>query len=259
VSASHVQAPLMAKAQALPPLIVLWQSPVDEGYVAVGRLDFELLTGGTLDTTFNYLPGAANTAGFRALESFPELETTYVTAGLPPFFASRLMDRSRPDFPRYVADLDLIGEPEAWEELAVTGGERATDSFTVFPLPMLDEHRGLSLKFFVHGLRHLDVDEDVLARLEPGQLLELVRELDNPVDARAELVITLDGVKLGWLPRWLQGVATDIRLSDPTATLRLVKVNGPGRRASRRVLCRLDAVMPEDWTGFELDRSLAPY
>lgn len=245
--------------QVLPSLIVVWQSPIDDGYVAVGRLDFDHLPDGTPSTSFNYLPAARTAPAFQPLESFPDLDSTYVTLGLPPFFAGRLMDRSRPEFSRYVADLGLVGNPEAWEELAVTGGERATDSFSVFPLPMLDEERRLSLKFFVHGLGHLDVGEDVLGSLVAGQSLELRPEHNNPVDPHAQLVVTLNGVQLGWLPRWLQGVANEMRLNDPAAALTLVKVNGPDRRASRRVLCRLDAVMPQEWAGFGIDRSLEPY
>ena len=132
---------------------------------------------------FSYLPGAAADPDFFPLEEFPDLSRSYVSNGLPGFFANRVMSTHRASYPSYRSWLGLAadGADTPIEVLARTGGPRATDTFHVVDVPGITDGRFES-RFFVSGIRHVEGSAARLASLSRGSELGLRPEPDNRVN-----------------------------------------------------------------------------
>src|SRR3990167_8124861 len=145
-------------------LFLAWQSPTNRLWFPVGRLSSDKAKGGYM---FEYIHGALEAeklAGFRPLPQFPEFERQYVSDTLFPLFQNRVFNANRRDFTDYVRTLGLDpSHIDPMEILALTGGERQTDSFEVFPKLLKEVDNSFTCRFFLHGLRH--VSESAQARV----------------------------------------------------------------------------------------------
>ena len=92
----------------------------------VGELSFD---GETYE--FRYLTAAAAHPGFRPLLGFPDLYTTYTSPTLFPLFAQRVLSPTRSDYSAYMRSLWLDEGSTAWQQLAVSGGQRSSDTIMV--------------------------------------------------------------------------------------------------------------------------------
>lgn len=218
-------------------LLVVWQNPVTSRFIRVGELD-ELAD---RRMAFSYLPGAASDPDFFPLEEFPDLSRSYVSDGLPGFFANRVMSTHRASYPAYRAWLGLAGDgaDTPIEVLARTGGPRATDTFHVVDVPGITGGRFES-RFFVSGIRHVEGSAARLASLSRGSELGLRPEPDNPVNPHAVLVDVRGGAPVGWVPDWL---VDELRALDGQGhRLRcFVEQVNPDAPAHLRLLVRLES------------------
>jgi hypothetical protein len=103
---------------------------------------------------FGYTQGAlqaARAVGFRPLPAFPDFDRRYASSVLFPLFQNRVLNPARKDFPAYLASLNLPPASNPLEILAISGGERQTDSLEVFP--RIESHRNgaFRCRFFLHG------------------------------------------------------------------------------------------------------------
>lgn len=204
-----------AAASATCRLAVAWQHPRSRKISPVGLLELD----GTSDYTFRYVQNALDVPGFRPLVGFPSLTQAYRSSVLFPIFAQRVMDPRRPDYSRYVRQLGLDEDlATPWEQMARSGGRREGDLLQLFPEPQVQDDGQIVTRFLVHGIRHVahrpeaQVEvarrvtaaelEAALARLIPGQPLDLVRESENPENDQALLVVA-EGEPLGWVPDFL--------------------------------------------------------
>lgn len=205
-------------------LLVSRQDPKTRAFVRVGTLGFD-----GEEYTFTYVDGAT-----RALPGLP-LGRTHSSETLFPIFAERVMDPLRPERAETLVRLGLGAEAGPFEVLAVSGGSRTGDTYELTPLP----HSGaVSLPFLVHGVRYLTDDERVsIDRLQPGDQLSLRNEPGNPVNTRA-LLVTQDGVRLGYVPDPLLGYVHDIITAD--YELLVERVNPPDVGLHMRLLVRLN-------------------
>ena len=148
----------------------------------VGRLDADVQTG---DYRFRYTHGtkrAQKQAGYPLLMEYRDVERDYHSPELFPMFQNRVMSPSRPDFKSYLKSLDLDGDANPIEILAVNGGERVTDRYEVFPMPARQPDGSFLFRFFLHGWRYTsDAAQQRLGKLEPGEELRIALELNNPV------------------------------------------------------------------------------
>lgn len=205
-------------------LLVSRQDPTTRRFVRIGTLGFD----GAL-YTFTYEPGTA-----RPLPGLP-LGSTHQSATLFPIFAERVIDPHRPERTETLANLGLPSGAGPFEVLARSGGGRTGDTYELTPLP----HPGdVSLRFLVHGIRHLTPSERAaIDRLAPGARLSLRREPDNPVDARA-LLVTDDGARLGYVPGPLLEYVHEIMRAPYELTVE--RVNPAAVGMHMRLLVRLD-------------------
>ena len=146
---------------------------------------------------------------------------------------------SRPDFKDYLRALALSESANPVDMLAVSGGDRATDSYEVFPKPSKDADGKFACRFFLHGDRHInEAARKRLGCLQEGEELHTAVELNNPTHALAMQIQTMDYYMIGWAPRYL---APDLAaVTAPNALeVKVVQVNPMPAPSSQRVLIEL--------------------
>lgn len=196
-------------------LLVLWQRPDNRQIVPIGRFGFN-----GVEYTFSYTRTATELSSFRPLPGLGGLFDRYRSTTMPAVFSQRVMSDQRPDYGRYLRSLGLE-RATPWEQIVCSGGLRAGDTLQFMQMPVVSEGTATA-QFLVNGISHipdgpLRLDDrtvqvtrpqldGALAGLQKFQSVCLAREVDNPEDPHAVLV--MDGtVPLGWVPRVLsQGV-----------------------------------------------------
>ena len=177
---------------------------------------------------------------------FPDLSKAYRASNLFPAFRSRAMNRSRPDLPEYLGALGFHSRnPDVIEELAVSGGHSAKDSYETFPAIEPDRAGRFDARFIVHGLRHEDrISAGKVDSLKPGDRLRLLLESSAPYRSTVVKVATEDEYRLGWLPRYLADVFGRVnRWVVNDVAVRVAQVN-PEAPLSHRLLVALKGRLP---------------
>lgn len=203
-------------------------------------------------TDSEYVRQALTAPGFRPLLGFPKLDVEYVAERLFPFFAQRVMDTRRPDFRAFLIAIDLPPTATQLDVLARTAGGRMGDKIQVAREPLVQPTGATSYKFLVRGIRHSprphDETEAALASLTSSTSLQLLPEPSNPVNPRAMLVATKDGIAIGWVPDMLLDYVHTVATFS-TVDVRVARVNGPEVPAHLRLVVRLEGQAPP---GYEL-------
>lgn len=237
--------------KTLKTLFLAWQDPNSRSWFPIGRLTFD----GAI-YQFVYTQGvkeAQQKCGFQPLSSFPRLDDVYTSTQLFPVFSNRLMPRSRPDYSSFIQWLNIPQhEDDPIAMLSRSGGQRKTDTLTVFPCPELDEEGRYHIHFFSHGLRHLP--EGALERIncfEPGEKLLLAHEFQNPYVARALTLNTEDHHIVGYCPRYLLSEVFELlRKKSSLVDVRVERVNLPPTPLQFRLLCNMTAQWSKDFRPF---------
>jgi hypothetical protein len=226
-------------------LFLAWQAP-NRAWFPVGRLDADVAEH---RYHFGYTKGALqaeHAVGFQPLPAFPEFDRTYESSELFPLFQNRVLDPGRKDFAAYLTSLDLPpSSADPIEILAVSGGERQTDSLEVFP--RIESHRdgAFRCRFFLHGWRHMSAASKTRAMsLQPGEQLGVSLELTNKAEQTAILLTSSDYDFLGWTPRYLVKDLLKAISEKPSVTASVVRVNAADVPANRRVLVELTGTLP---------------
>lgn len=227
-------------------LFLAWQAP-NRAWFPVGRLDADVAGS---DFRFGYTRGAIQAkqqVGFEPLPSFPEFEQRYESSELFPLFQNRILGVGRKDFPSYLASLDLSPSTvDPIEILAVSGGERQTDSLEVFPRIEARADGAFLCRFFLHGWRHMPESAQKSAlSLQPGERLGISVEMTNPAEPLAIQVTTHDYVFVGWTPRYLVSDLLKAISSKPRVSARVVRVNAADVPTNRRILVELSGTLPQ--------------
>lgn len=228
-------------------LFLAWQAPSDRAWFPVGRLDADTEHS---HYSFRYTKGAGEavrTAGFHPIASFPALDSLYQSSELFPMFKNRVLGSHRRDFKSYLESLDLV-TPDPIEILAVSGGERQTDSFEMFPKIEKAADGSFRCRFFLHGLRHMSEQAQKRAEsLAPGELLGVSVELNNPKYGLAIQLTSLDYEFIGWAPRYIVSDLLKAINKTHDISARIVKINAGSAPLNRRVLVELQGVLPADY------------
>jgi len=190
-----------------------------------------------------YTKGARRIPGFSGLGRMNNLEQEYVSADIFPVLANRVLPKNRPEYEEYLGWLGLTPEEhDHLEELARTGGLRATDSIELIPCPEPNDAEQYEVHFFTRGLSHLDrSDIHRVSELRPGDQLYLMSDFQNEKDPKAILLRTRDPISIvGYAPMYY---AHDFaKLSTDGALVRVevdrVNVDAP---LQYRLLCRITA------------------
>jgi hypothetical protein len=231
-------------------LFLAWQAPTSCAWYPVGRLDADRQRS---EYQFEYTQGAVEAAkkdGFHPISAFPDLDRRYEASELFPLFQNRVLDPHRKGFAEYLQSLDLdASRSDPIEILAVSGGERSTDNFEVFP--KLEQQAGgqFVTRFFLHGLRHCaeSLRQRALA-LEPKEELRISIELNNPATGVAVQLSTMDYQFVGWSPRYLvNDLLKAASQSFRDLSARVIRNNDLGTPPNRRILVELTGVFPDGY------------
>ena len=222
-------------------LYLAWQdNDPSRAWFPVGQLDADIERP---LYRFRYIGGARRAqekAGFPLLVEFPSLEEDYQSSELFPLFRNRVMNRKRPDFGDYLNSLDLSGESDPIEILAVNGGRRVTDSYEVFPKIEKDNTGLFTCRFFLHGWRRINqAAQDRINLLKPGEELYLTLELTNPATGLALQIQTKDYHMIGWAPRYLVKDLSAEIAETPDYSARVVRVNPPTTSSMQSILIEM--------------------
>jgi hypothetical protein len=197
--------------------------------------------------SFGYVPDASQISDFRPLLEFPDFQRTYESEELFPFFAQRIMDSRRPDYPAYVAALALPQDATALDVLGRSGGRRKADKVQVAEIPRAELDGTTSFDFLVHGSRFSPVGEDVvsaaLIAAQLGDELTLLPEPENPVNPNALLVATAAQVPIGWVPDLLIPYVNSVRDAGRWQ-LTVLRVNGPEVAWQLRLVAHMSGRLP---------------
>lgn len=229
-------------------LFLAWQSPETRAWFPVGRLEADEYQS---QYVFHYTRGVdrAKLEGFHPMSSFPDFSKRYESSELFPLFKNRVLTSNRRGFEDYLRSLDLdTSSVDLLDILAITGGERQTDSLEVFPKLEKADDSTFRCRFFLHGLRycHETVRERILA-LQVGESLGVLLELNNPATGLGFQFKTQDQLLLGWSPRYLVDDLIGAAVSYHHLEAKVVLNNPEGTPLNRRVLIEMTGKLPENY------------
>jgi hypothetical protein len=223
-------------------LFLAWQAPSDSkfsrAWFPVGRLDAE---SNSPHYRFRYTRGAVkaqNDVGFTPLLAFPDFKKAYESDELFPLFKNRVISPKRTDFEQYIHWLDLDrGDADPVSILSVSGGERVTDNLEVFPKVTVDQDGVFKVRFFLHGLRHLEESARHRAsKLVLDEELRILVELNNPATRLAVPLLTQDYQMIGWAPRYLVDDIIQCVRHAPDLSARISRINDDSAPLNQRYL-----------------------
>lgn len=230
-------------------LYVAWQNNNHRNWTPVGKLSHEKGF-----YRFVYTRGAESAPDFKPFGHMQDLHQAYNSQELFPIFANRILAKSRPEYSTYLKWLGLSSAKyDELEELARTGGLRATDSLELFPSPEPTENKRYEVYFFCRGMRHLHPENQERARnLKVGERLFLMQDLQNEVDDNALLVRTCDPITLvGYAPRYYSAEFTSLinlgACDQVKITVEQINSDAP---MQYRVLCKISSPWPKGFTPF---------
>lgn len=160
----------------------------------------------------------AEEEGFQLLSEFPERrgpDDPYLSKSLFPTFKKRVPSSSRPDYRELLSHWGAVTE-DPLEILARSGGVLHTDTIELAEYRPPDDELEKSLSFRLSGQRFAGPEVE----LSQGQELTLERDRGNPKDDFATFVLTLGGVRVGWVPIQYSHIVA--RLIDDGIPLRSV-------------------------------------
>ncbi|OIR24304.1 HIRAN domain-containing protein [Bathymodiolus thermophilus thioautotrophic gill symbiont] len=233
-------------------LILSWQNTKNKQLLPIGRFSKH---GDAY--SFIYTKGAkqAREQGFIALaSSMQDFNTKYFYNDIFPILKNRILNKSRPDRKEFLKWLNIDSNNSDFEELAKTGGVKATDNLFLFPVPIKKNNQYI-LEFFSQGISHLPKNSQKrIEELEKGEKLFFCADLENSQDENAHMLRTNDPVEIvGYCPKYL---AKDFKklfdLSKKSFSIRVKQINkdAPDRL---RLLCEITCDWHKDFSPFSED------
>ena len=233
-------------------LILAWRCPHTSEWIPVGELSYK-----SNKYFFEYTLGALkaqNDGHFIPFGQMVDLNKTYESNDLFPIFQNRLLQKSRPEYDDYIDWLDLNSTSlSPLNELARSGGIRATDNLQLFPIPRKRNNR-YEIRFFSHGIRYLPPCYiDRINHLNPGNKLYLMMDVQNKYDPFALALRTGDPIEIvGYTPRFFsQDLGKLLGVNGPNnvcVSVEKVNLKSP---IQFRLLCKLDTLWPNGFTPFK--------
>lgn len=227
-------------------LFVAWQDPQSRQWAPVGRLSRD-----HGQYRFVYTHGAKELPNFTPFGRMTDLRAEYISDKLFPLFANRILAKSRPEYDQYLGWLGIDrSKYDALDELARTGGLRATDSLELFSCPQPTKNHSYEVFFFGRGLQYLHAENPKrAAELKPGERLYVMPDIQNEFDEKALLLRTDDPITLvGYAPRYFSGEFSMLLSSVGAEKVKVVveKVNHDAP-LQYRILCRITAPWPANF------------
>jgi len=227
-------------------LYIAWQDPVEKHWLPVGQLTFN-----GESYLFVYTKGALKTKNFLPFGRMSNLNVAYESTELFPLFSNRLLSKNRPEYKDFLHYLNIRdNEDNPLALLALTEGKRETDNLEIFPCSEKNAEGKYSLRFFVHGIRHLLPNAiEMINTLKVGDRLLLMPDPQNPNDRYAIAIRNAETTIVGYCPRYLTSdfhyLLKECDPRDIIAQVEQVNVDAP---IQLRLLCQISAPWPENFT-----------
>ncbi|WP_104717986.1 HIRAN domain-containing protein [Helicobacter trogontum] len=228
-------------------LIVAWQNPKSREWIPIGNLYYE-----DECYKFRYIQGIikAKEVGFIPFTKMNDIKAVYASDEMFPQFANRLLAKSRPEYERYQRWLRLDKNSTPLDELAKNNGVRVTDSIELYVIPKKQDR--YIVEFFSHGISHLIPScQERVKKLEVGEKLYLMQDLQNQYDNNALIMRTKDPVEIvGYVPRIY---APDFsKLLQHNAELKVKQINHDSLMQFQ-LLCEFSADWTKDFKPFDTE------
>lgn len=124
--------------------------------------------------------------------------------------------------------------------LARSGGQRQTDTLTVFPLPERAEDGLYHFYFPLQGLQDLPLCSiERINQLQDREKLFLAHEFQNPYNFEALSVSTQDHYIVGYCPRYLFAEVIEQIKQKSRVEIRVEHVNAPSTPFQYRLMCEM--------------------
>lgn len=234
-------------------LILSWQDTETGQWFLIGRFSKH-----DDAYTFIYVKGAeqAKEHGFFELPSMPDLYAEYSYNDIFPLLKNRILDKSRPDRGEFLKwlNIDIDSNNLDFEELAKTGGIKATDNLCLFPMPVKKNNQYI-LEFFSQGVSHLTQNtQDRIAKLKVGEKLFFCADLENLQDEDAHMLRTQDPVEfVGYCPKYFaKDFEKLFNLSKESFSIKVKQIN-KNAPEQLRLLCEITCDWHQDFSPFVED------
>jgi len=237
-------------------IFVVWQDSKTKRHFPVGQLTY--IHNDHEAYQFNYICGVSEALdyGFQAFQGFPQLDMTYVSKDIFPFFQNRILQPSREEYEAFVNGLGLSpSKAKPIDILARSGGRRATDSIEVFaPAEIIEtienDFNIARYYFLVHGLSHMRECAQALATdlIKEGDRIYVVHDMQNPVDPKALLLRTFDYCSIGFVPRYLLDDMWFLVNNQMDLKICAYKINKPPSPIQQRIVCTVEVKVQKNFT-----------
>lgn len=233
-------------------LLIVWQIPNNRKWIPVGNLSY---TGDMFSFKYtNEAKSAVKSKNFIPFGKMVDLDTIYKSKKLFPIFKNRLLLKSRPEYKDYLSWLGLSADNHSpLDELARSGGIRATDNLQIFPIPEPRDNL-YKVTFYSHGIRHLPPSYKVrVEHLSPGNRLYLMRDIQNDQDSFALALRTYDPPEIvGYCPSFfVKDFDTLIRsngVNNVNVSVMKVNLESP---IQFKLLCEFSTDWPDGFIPFQ--------
>ena len=188
-------------------LLLIWKDPETRRNYTVGKL-----TRGDC-FTFQYYGEAENAeeAGWKLLGAFPTYQE-YRSNTMFPVFSSRLPDKKRRDIQNILEKYGLM-EYDEFELLRRSGARLPIDTYE-FIDPISPDDKEVEREFYITGIRYHSAcqgsDCGALPGVKVGDILLLEEEPENAYDPMAIRVLTQEQEVLGYVPRFIPFLESDV-------------------------------------------------
>lgn len=233
-------------------LIIAWRNPSNRKWLPVGKL-----SNINDKYIFQYTDGAKSAykeKHFMPFGKMDDLDITYESDVLFPIFKNRLLQKSRPEYNDYLSWLNLQADNTSpLDELACSGGIRATDNLQIFPIPEPRNNK-YKVTFFSHGIRHLPPSYiERVKHLNQGNRLYLIRDIQNDQDSFALALRTNDPPEIvGYCPSFFvkdfDALIRSNGANNVNVSVMRVNIESP---VQFRLLCELSTDWPNKFTPFQ--------
>jgi HIRAN domain len=232
-------------------LILAWRTHHTKEWAPVGKISWS-----NDEYRFEYTECAKEFYKSGSFETFANLEdinNTYDSKEIFPFLKNRLLQKSRPEYKSYQSWLDLAPEDNnPLNELARSGGIRATDDLQLYPYPV-EKAGNYEVLFFSHGIRHIpNTYLNRINALKHDDRLYIMRDIQNEYDPNALVLRTEKPIEtVGYVPRFFAyDFNSLIDINGPeNVIVRVQKVNNDSP-TQFRLLCKLTTTWPEEFKLF---------
>lgn len=226
-------------------LFVAWQDPDTRAWFPVGRL---MCNNGKY--CFSYTKGALASNNFIPFGRMTGLYSTYESETLFPLFTNRILEKSRPEYNKYLTWLGLTEtSADPFLVLSLTEGLRGTDGLEIFPCPEPTVNNKYKVSFFLRSLRYLNKCSIERANsLKAGDQLLVMRDVQNKFDRLALALRTDDPATIvGYCPRYLCSDFGKLVDAGAGGSVEVVRVNLDAP-LQMRVLCNFESNWPANFS-----------